>query len=65
MSYTIKELEDTIKPRERFKKYGVESLSDAELLAIILRCGTKNKNVLSAVRNKIPPFAQLLLLFSC
>ena len=25
---------------------------------------TKNKNVLSAVRNKIPPFAQLLLLFS-
>ena len=25
---------------------------------------TKNKNVLSAIRNKIPPFAQLLLLFS-
>ena len=25
---------------------------------------TKNKNVLSSIRNKIPPFAQLLLLFS-
>lgn len=30
------------KPRERLKKYGSASLSNEELLAIILRSGTKN-----------------------
>lgn len=34
------------KPREKAIKYGFESLSDNELLAIILRTGTKEKNVL-------------------
>ncbi len=33
-------------PYERFLKYGAESLTDAELLAIILRTGTKDKNAL-------------------
>lgn len=31
-------------PYERFLKFGAESLTDAELLAIILRTGTKDKN---------------------
>jgi len=33
-------------PYERFLKYGPESLTDTELLAIILRTGTKEKNAL-------------------
>ncbi len=33
-------------PYERFLKYGAESLTDAELLAIIIRTGTKNRNAL-------------------
>lgn len=33
-------------PYERFLKYGAESLTDTELLAIILRTGTKEKNAL-------------------
>ena len=33
-------------PYERFLKYGAESLTDSELLAIILRTGTKEKNAL-------------------
>lgn len=32
------------RPYERFLKFGGESLTDAELLAIILRTGTKDKN---------------------
>ena len=52
MNYRIKELNDELKPRERLKKYGVNGLSDGELLAIILRCGTKNMNVLE-LSNKI------------
>lgn len=31
-------------PYERFLKFGAQSLTDAELLAIILRTGTKDKN---------------------
>lgn len=33
-------------PYERFLKHGPESLTDAELLAIIIRTGTKDKNAL-------------------
>ena len=33
-------------PYERFLKYGAESLTDTELLAIILRTGTKDKSAL-------------------
>ena len=47
MNYNIKELNNELKPRERLKKYGVSYLSDNELLAIILRCGTKNNNVIN------------------
>ena len=45
MSYTIKEIPTSERPRERLKKYGSGSLSNQELLAIILKTGTKNKNV--------------------
>lgn len=45
MSYTIKEIPITERPRERLKQIGAENLSDKELLAIILKTGTKNKNV--------------------
>lgn len=34
------------RPREKAIKNGIESLSNEELLALILRCGTKNKSVL-------------------
>ena len=33
------------RPRERFLKYGPETLSDAELFAIFLRTGTIGENV--------------------
>ena len=39
-------------PYERFKEKGPESLSDAELLAIILRTGTKGENA-THVANKV------------
>ncbi|HOP65984.1 MAG TPA: DNA repair protein RadC [Bacilli bacterium] len=41
----IKELPNEEKPRERLKNYGVSSLSNEELIAIILRSGTKNISV--------------------
>lgn len=40
MNYTMKELPVSERPYEKCSKYGCESLSDAELLAVILRTGT-------------------------
>ncbi len=45
MSYLIKELPISERPRERFKKYGVEALSNEELLSILIRTGTSNRSV--------------------
>ena len=42
---SIKDLPNSSMPRERLIKYGAKSLSDEELLAIILRTGTKQNNV--------------------
>ncbi|MBR3116875.1 MAG: DNA repair protein RadC [Bacilli bacterium] len=41
----IKDIPLFDRPRERLKRYGVESLSNEELLSIILRTGTKNYSV--------------------
>lgn len=43
-SMRIKEIPQTERPRERFLKYGMQSLSNEELLAIILRTGTNQKS---------------------
>ena len=45
MSILIKDMDVSLRPRERLKKYGVSSLGDDELLAILLRCGTKSISV--------------------
>jgi len=39
---TVKNLPETERPYERCEKYGAEFLSDAELLAVIIRTGTKH-----------------------
>ena len=46
MKYILKEMTEMEKPREKLYYYGAESLSDYELLAILLRTGTKNKSVI-------------------
>lgn len=45
MDYTIHDLPESERPREKLEEKGVEALSDAELLAILLRTGIKGKNV--------------------
>ena len=45
MSYLIKELPDSEKPREKLKRYGVSNISNEELIAIIIRTGTKDTSV--------------------
>ena len=43
---TVKELPDSERPYERCLRHGPEYLSDAELLAVILRTGTKGKTAI-------------------
>ncbi len=43
----IRERSDDEKPREKMIKKGVKSLSDAELLAIMIRTGDKNNNAVT------------------
>ncbi|WP_142715461.1 RadC family protein [Fodinibius sediminis] len=43
---TVKEMNPDEQPREKLMTYGSESLSDAELLAILLRTGSKKMNVI-------------------
>ena len=46
MKYVLKEMTMEELPREKLKKFGVSNLSDYELLAIILKTGTKDKSVI-------------------
>lgn len=48
---TMKELPKEEQPYEKFEAYGAESLSDAELLAVILRTGTKGMTAVALARN--------------
>ena len=42
----IREMAAIEKPREKALHYGIETLSNAELLALLLRCGTKSQSAL-------------------
>ncbi len=49
--FTMKNLPESERPYEKFLAQGVESLSDAELLAIILKTGTTKESSLDIARN--------------
>lgn len=52
----IKDLPKIERPREKLSKYGPEKLSNVELLAILLRTGTKELNVLKLSKKVLEKF---------
>lgn len=44
--YMLRDLPDEERPRERMLRYGAGALSQAELLAILLRTGTRNESAI-------------------
>jgi len=56
---TIKELPSSERPRERLLEYGVGALSTAELLAIILRTGARDENVILLSQRILARFGNL------
>ena len=61
----LKDLPIEYRPREKALKYGFDSLSDSELLAIILRSGTKDKNVLELANDLLLKVGGLNGLLKC
>lgn len=57
--FTIKELPEEERPREKLLKYGAESLSDAELLAIIIRIGSKERTAVELSQDILHYFGGL------
>lgn len=56
---TIKDLPVDERPRERLVKYGPEVLSNAELLAIILRVGTADYSAIGLAEHMLSRFGSL------
>lgn len=56
---TVREMHPEEQPREKLLKYGPESLSTAELLAILLRTGSKGMNVVDTSRALLDRFQGL------
>lgn len=52
----IKDIPDMERPRERLEKYGARSLSNTELIAILLRTGTKKCSVLDVANDLLMRF---------
>lgn len=57
--YTIREMPASERPRERLAAYGPEHLSNAELLAIILRVGSQGASAIDLGRTLISQFKSL------
>ncbi|MEG8945756.1 RadC family protein [Rosettibacter firmus] len=58
----VKELPPDDRPREKLILRGAQSLSDAELIAILLRTGTKGKNVIQIAQSLISKYGNLNIL---
>ncbi len=59
MHYSIQHLPTSDRPRERLMRYGPESMSTAELIAIILGSGTKSMPVLQLAHEIISKFGSV------
>lgn len=62
---SIREWREDERPRERLIKHGASSLSDTELLAIIIRSGTKGNSAIDIAREMINSYSNLTGLVSC
>src|SRR5260370_1811936 len=64
-SFTIHELPDQEKPREKLLRRGIDSLTDAEILAILLRTGVRGCNVIELARKLLNHYGSLAQLSRC
>lgn len=58
MTVMVRDLPEEERPREKFIRYGASALSNAELLAILLRTGMQNKSVLHVAADVLAKFRE-------
>ena len=59
LTYRIRDLDTNDRPRERLAKVGPEALSNAELLAILLRVGVRGENAVQVGQRLLNTFGGL------
>lgn len=59
VTYRIMDLDENDRPRERMAKYGPQSLSNPELLAILLRVGMEGENAVQVAQRLLGDFGGL------
>ena len=64
-SFTIQELPEGDRPREKLARLGAAALSDAELIAILLRVGMKGVNAVELARQLLVKYGSLAALARC
>ena len=64
-SYSIQQMPEAERPRERLINFGAEALSAAELIAIVLGSGTKQTPVLQLAQLLLAKFGTLQQLADC
>lgn len=57
--HKIKEIPKSERPLERLYHHGAEAMSNSELLAIVIRCGTKGKNAVETAISLIESLGSL------
>ncbi len=60
MTYRIRDWQASERPRERLAQQGPQALTDAELLAILLRVGVKGENAVALGRRLLQVFGGLV-----
>ena len=59
LAYTIHDMPEEERPRERLHAFGAEALSTAELLAIVLGNGTRGQSVVQLAQSLLAKFGSL------
>jgi len=59
LGYRIKDIEQSQRPRERLEEYGAEVLTNAELIAILLRVGKKGSSAIQIGQRLLTVFKGL------
>ena len=52
------------RPREKLLRLGAAALSDAELIALMLRCGTRGESALGVAQRLLAQFGTLNAIFA-
>jgi len=60
---SVKDMPPDLRPREKLLKYGLKSMENYELIAILLRTGTKGKSVLDVSKELLEKFNKLEYFF--